>query len=346
MKGIKLFALNGTKDFGAQVANVLGEPLTKHEEKHFQDGECYAASLENVRGTDCYVIQSLYGDETESINSKMMKLFIMIGSLADASAGRITAVVPYMAYGRQDRKTKSRAPITTKYLAKFLEGIKADRVLTMDAHNPTAIQNAFSINVDLLEANSIMAKFLAEQIWSNNITEELVVMSPDTGGLGRARKFRNVLQQLIEQDVKMACLDKIHDEDEIMGNDIMGKVTDKVVIILDDMISSGKTVLECVKAAMNRGAKYILAACATHGLFVGQANNFLNIEELKHIVIADTVHPWRLTKQEVKKKLTIVKTTELFAEAIKRTHNSESISDLIYKNFCEPALARSVDNPT
>jgi ribose-phosphate pyrophosphokinase len=332
MRSIRLFGLNSSHQFALQVAEYLNEPLAKHEEKHFQDEECYAASLENVRGTDCYVIQSLYSDEQESVNSKLIKLLIMIGSLVDASAERITAVIPYMAYGRQDRKTKSRAPITTKYIAKLLESVRTNRILTIDAHNPTAIQNAFSINVDILEANGLIAKFIAEQIWKSNTTDDLVVMSPDSGGLGRARKFRSVFEKLIDQKVKMACLDKIHNEDEIIGNDIMGKVDGKIVIILDDMISSGKTTIECVQAVMKRGAKYVLAACATHGLFVGQANHYLDAKEINHVVITDTIAPWRVRNPNLQDKLTIVRTAELFGEAIKRTNQSESISDLIAKN--------------
>ena len=165
---LRLFAFDNCNDFGNQVAECLDVPLTSKEEKYFEDGECYVASLENVRGADCFVIHSFYSDDKESVNDKLMKMWTFIGSLKDASAGRITCVALIFPYARQDRKTTSRAPITTKYVAKLFESVGTHRILTIDAHNPTALQNAFGINVDLLEAAGLFAKYIANEIKEDN----------------------------------------------------------------------------------------------------------------------------------------------------------------------------------
>jgi ribose-phosphate pyrophosphokinase len=330
VKKLKLFALDSSREYGEQVAQHLGIPLSEHEESCFDDGECYVAPQqalkENCRGNDVFVIQSCYSDDKENINQKLMKLFIFLGALRDASAKRITVCTPYYPYARQDRKTNSRAPITTKYLARLFKSMWADRLLALDVHNPTAIQNSFHIPVDLLEATNLFAVWVHNALFSG---KDVSVLSPDSGGLGRARRFRKVLSNLLKEDVGIACLDKIHQGCEITGHDIMGDVKGKRVVIYDDMISSGKTVLECVKAVEQKGAKEVISVCASHGLFVGKANEYLDLPFLENITITDTVAPFRITNESVRKKLSIINTTSLFAQAIKRIHADESISDLI-----------------
>lgn len=326
-----LFALDGTKEFGERVAGALNMPrLSRHREYTFHDGEVYAQSEENVRNSDVFVIHSLYSDRTESVNDKIMKLFIFLGSLHDASAGRITLVSPIMAYARQDRKTASRAPITTKYLSHLFQSVFVKRVLTLDAHNPGAYQNAFSsVHFDNLEANGLFAKYVKEELNVKNLT----VMSPDEGGLKRARKFRSFLASCLDENVDIACMDKTHEGLEIKGNGLMGNVSGKNVVIIDDMISSGKTILECVETAKKYGANKVLAVFASHGLFVGESNEYLDSDFINKIVITDTIPPFRVTNPRVLKKISVVHTHNLFAEAIRRTHKGESISDLIEKNF-------------
>jgi len=193
---LKLFGLNGNKSYAESIAKNLGVPLTPHREEYFEDGECYIqsdpSSFGNVRGCDVFVIQSLYSDEEESVADKLQKLLIFIGSLHDASADRITAVVPYLGYARQDRKTISRAPITTKYIAQLFEAVGCDRVLTIDVHNLAAAQNAFrKCKFDHLEAKSVLAQYCADFISEDKIA----VLSPDTGGLVRSTLFRNKLSK-------------------------------------------------------------------------------------------------------------------------------------------------------
>jgi ribose-phosphate pyrophosphokinase len=333
---LKLFALNSAKEFGELVSSKLAVPLSRHKETCFHDGECYVASEENVRNKDVYVIQSIYTDDQESVNDKLMKLLIFIGSLKDASARRITAVIPYMPYSRQDRKTSSRAPITTKYISHIFESVFTERILTIDAHNPGAYQNAFEAHFDNLEAGGLFAK-CAKLKFASKFGDDLVVMSPDEGGLKRARKFRTHLEKALDEKIGLCVMDKTHEGEEIKGHGLMeledtGKVAGRRVLIVDDMISSGKTILECIETVKDHRAACVEAVFATHGLFVGKANEYLDSDFLHNIVVTDTIKPFRVTNPNVLEKVTIIQTHELFAEAIKRTHKGESISDLIERN--------------
>lgn len=333
----KIFALNSCREYGEKIAACLGEELGKHKEQFFHDGECYVASEENVRGADVYVVTSLYSDYEESVNDKLMKLLIFMGSLHDASAHRVTAVIPYYCYGRQDRKTASRAPITTKYLTHFFESVFVKRVLTIDVHNPAVLQNAYSeAHFDNLEASGLFAKYIAQELVDHLKPGNLVVLSPDDGRLEACRKFRKFLQQYLGYKVGIACIDKVHEDEYIKANGLICEqdvnLENKHVIILDDMISSGKTSLEAIDVARKHGATCVEALCATHGLFVGKANEYLDNDFLKNILITDTIMPFRLTNTNVLEKITIIHTHQLFAEAIHRTRKGKSLSDLIEKN--------------
>ena len=336
MRRLKIFALNGSREFGSRVAAALGKNLSRHKESRFHDGEVYCASEENVRGSDVYVIQSLYGDQEDTVNDKLMKLFVFIGSLHDASASKVTAVIPYYCYGRQDRKTSSRAPITTKYVAHMLQSVFTRRVLTIDAHNPGVLQNSYSsAHFDNLEASGLLAKYAARELYPRAGIKHpgtITVLSPDEGRLKQSRKFRTCLQHMLNEPVGIACVDKIHDGEDIHSNGMIGSVSGKRVIILDDMISSGKTIIEAANEAKKHGAACVLAVCATHGLFVGNANGNLDSNFIQNVVVTDTIDPFRITNHNVIEKLAVIDTSALFAEAIRRTHEGESISDLIEKN--------------
>src|SRR5690606_12006328 len=238
---------------------------------------------------------------------KLAKLLFFTGSLVDASARRITVVTPYLCYARQDRKTESRAPISIKYLEKCLEAVGVDRVLTMDVHNLSAIQNAFRIPSDNLEAKKLLAVYMcgvdsgrdAEGVPQaveihipeplKNNPEGLVVLAPDSGGMGRAKRFRNALEQRLQlrNQIEVAYLDKERlDGSNVQGSKIVGNVEGKRVIILDDMISTGATIKICIEAVEKHNGE-VYAACATHGLFVGKANK--NLASLRRLVVTDTI---------------------------------------------------------
>lgn len=325
MGNFRIFGLNSSQDFATKVANHLDVELSEVAESYFSDHEPYIRSSVNVRDCDVYIIQSLYHDKSESVADKFLKLLVFIGSLRDASARRITAVMPYLAFQRQDRKTESRAPITTKYIAKALESAGLDRLLTMDVHNLAAFQNAFRIQTDTLEAKNLIADFIAEQLQE---LEHIVVLSPDSGGMSRAKRFRQALATRLKRDIGLAYLDKNHYGDGISANDIIGDVSGKVVVAVDDMISSGATLAACDKVVEARGGA-LWAVCATHGLFVGKVNE--NMASMKRIVVTDTIDSnSRELNAEVFEKLHVISAAKMFSQAIRRTHEEGgSISDLL-----------------
>lgn len=320
MKNVKIFGLNGSKQFAQKVAKELDISLATHIERNFGDSETYVRSSENVRGKDVFIIHSLYSDFYQSVGEKFTTLLFFIGSLKDASAKTVTVVCPYLGYSRQDRKTESRAPITTKYIAKFLESAGCDRLITMDVHNLAAFQNAFRIPVDNLECKNLMADFLLN---SKKCPDELVILSPDTGGMNRVRRFRDAILNKKEINISLAYLDKERiSDDEIRGDQIIGVVEGKDVIILDDMISSGKTIKRASQTIKKFKGK-VWGVFATHGLFVGNSEDYLS--GLKRVIIANTVPPIRYTG----KNLHNISTESLFARVIRRTMNGDSISELL-----------------
>ena len=321
---IQLFAFGESRGFGERVGAVLGVPLTKHEERHFEDGEHKTRSLENVRGRDVFVIQSLYSEPENSVNDKLCRLLFFIGALKDASAERVTAVLPYLCYARKDRKSKSRDPVTTRYVARLLEAVETDRVVTLDVHNLAAFENAFRCRIDHLEANGLFVKYFAPLVGQ----EEVVVVSPDVGGVKRAEQFRQALSHRLCREVGGAFLEKYRSAGVVSGEAVVGEVRDKIAIIIDDLISTGGTILRAANACRQRGATAVYAA-ASHGIFVGDAAQVVADAGLERLVITDTIPPFRLDSSLVQKKLTVLETAPLFAEAIRRIHGGGSIVELL-----------------
>lgn len=332
---LKVFGLEGSKEYALRVAGHLKIKLSEHEETQFEDDECYLQSIDgpegNVRGHNVFVIQSLYSDPKESVADKFMKLAVFVGSLRSASAHNITVVIPHLAWARQDRKTKSRAPVTTKIIAAMLEAVGIDRALFVDVHNLSAEQNAFSLRcpTDYLEAKYLHAEWCADRLKDK---KKITIMTPDPGGYPRASRFATALQKKLSQKgwtgtMTMAVFDKLRVDGKVRGGNIVGDVEDSEVVLYDDMISTGSTAVKAGKCAQKFGGR-LLAICATHGLFVGNANELLG-EMDTNIVIADTVEPWRLS-QINKSKVHTVSTTRLVADAIWKIHSGTgSISDLL-----------------
>jgi ribose-phosphate pyrophosphokinase len=321
---IKLFSLNTGRDFGEKVAAHLGMALSHHEERDFEDGEHKTRSLITVRGQDVYVIQSLYGEPTVSVNDKLCRLLFFIGALKDASAARVTAMIPYLCYARKDRQTKSRDPITTRYIAQLFESIGCDRLVTLDVHNLAAFQNAFRCPTEHLEAKNLFVQHFASILRDDKI----VVISPDFGGMKRAEAFRQVLSEKLHRAIPIAFTEKYRSEGVVSGEMISGEIRGRTAIIIDDLISSGTTLARTAKACHHQGAIEVYAA-ATHGVFAEAANQILATPELTQIVITNTIAPFRLTTSAVKDKLTILDTTPLLAETIQRLHSGGSIVDLM-----------------
>ena len=330
MKKLKLFGL-GNLNYANKIADYLDTPLSKHVETLFPDGDPYVRSDTNVRGQDVYVVDSLFTDEYESASEKFTKLLFFINSLKDASAKRVSVIMPYMFCSRMDRKTESRAPITTKYVAKLLEASGADRILTIDHHNLSSLQNSFRIPVDNLEAKNLMVDYILgidkngnqlDKKLSTEVPEDLVMLSPDSGGMSRTRFFRKALEKRLNKQIDMVYYDKERiNGTTIKGDKIVGDVKNKNVIIIDDMISSGSTIKGAAEAVKRDGGN-LYCACATHGVFTSNAEE--NLKDIENVIITDTI-----VQDKIFSNLHIVSTSKLFASAILRTYQCGSISELL-----------------
>ena len=321
---LRLFALDGSRAFGEAVSARLAIALSAHEEREFEDGEHKARPLVNVRGADVFVVHSLYGETGQSANDKLVRLLLFIGALKDSSAGRVTAVVPYLAYARKDRKTKPRDPVTTRHIACLFEAVGADGVVTLDVHNLAAFQNAFRCRTENLEANALFVAHFAPLLQDTQVA----VVSPDAGGIKRAEQFRNRLADALGRPVGAAFAEKYRSAGVVSGDALVGDVGGKVAIIVDDLISAGTTIARAAQACREHGATRILAA-ASHGLFAGAANEVLAASVVEQIVVTDSVPPLRVTAPGLKAKLVHVSTASLFAEAIRRIHDGGSIVELL-----------------
>lgn len=318
-----LFALAGSQDFARDVAHRLGIPLSMHEERNFEDGEHKARPLVNVRDRDVFVLHSLYGDVRESGNDKLLRLLFFIGALKDAAAARVTAVVPYLAYARKDRKSKPRDPVVTRYVAAMFEAVGVDAVVTIDVHNLAAFQNAFRCRTEHMEATSLFAAHFLPLLTDR----ETVVVAPDAGGVKRAEQFRQCLGKISGKGIGAAFAEKYRSEGVVSGNALVGDVGGKDAIIVDDLIGSGTTLVRTAESCLKYGAARVFAA-ATHGLFVGGAPAVLAGSPLQQIVVTDTVPAFRLEGSAARSKVTVVSCAELLAQGIHRLHTGGSVSAL------------------
>jgi ribose-phosphate pyrophosphokinase len=321
---LSIFALSSTRELGERVAATLGMALGAHEERDFEDGEHKARPLVSVRGKDVFVLQSLYGDAQQSVNDKLCRLLFFLGALRDASAATVTAVVPYLCYARKDRKSKPRDPVTTRYVAALIEAVGTDRVLTMDVHNPAAFQNAFRIRTEQLEAKNLFVDYFRAILKD----EEVVVVSPDSGGVKRAEDFRQALSHLLGRPIASAFLEKYRSAGVVSGEAVVGDVNDRVAIVLDDLVSSGGTLARAAESCRSHGAKTVYAA-ATHGVFGSGAEQNLLHPALERIVITNSIPPIRLDEEVREDKLDVLDISPLLAEAIRRIHTGDSIVALL-----------------
>lgn len=321
---IALFALSESRPLAGRIAGALGMPLSAHEERSFEDGEHKTRPLSNVRGRDVYVIQSLYGEPGASANDKLCRLLFFAGALKDASAGRVTVVAPYLCYARKDRKTKSRDPVITRYVARLMEAMEVDRVVTLDVHNLAAFENAFRCRIDHLEARKLFVDALVPRIGQDDVA----VVSPDVGGAKRAEALRLALERRLARDAGSAFLEKFRSAGKVTGEAVVGDVAGKVAVIVDDLISTGGTIARAVRACRERGAKRIYAV-ATHGVFVGDAARVLAIGDLERLIVTDTIPPFRLPADFVREKMVVLESAPLFAEAIRRIHEGGSLVELL-----------------
>ena len=310
-KDVKIFACNSNHALAEKIAANLGMELGDSSVGMFSDGEIAININEMVRGSDVFVIQST----SNPVNNNLMELLIMIDALKRASASRITAVMPYFGYARQDRKSKARDPISAKLVADLLTTAGADRILTMDLH-AAQIQGFFNIPVDHLKGGRLLSEYYLEKF---PVRDDLVVVSPDLGSVTRARDFAAKL------DVPIAIIDKRRPKpnvSEVMN--IIGDIEGKRCILLDDMIDTAGTITNGAQALADRGAKEVYACC-THGVLSGPAIERIDKSPIVELLTLDTIV---IPEERRIPKIKTISVASLFAEAIKRIYNDTSLSEL------------------
>ncbi|MFI3129503.1 MAG: ribose-phosphate pyrophosphokinase [Bacillota bacterium] len=313
---IKLFAGNASRSLSNKIAKNLFMEMGKMEVGRFSDGETYVSIGETVRGRDVFMIQST----SAPTNDNLMELLTAIEALKRASAGRITAVIPYFGYARQDRKAKARDPITAKLVANLIETAGADRVLTMDLH-AAQIQGFFDIPVDHLLGSPTLIKYFIEK-FAKELRDEnhdLCIVSPDVGSVTRARKVAEKL------NAPMAIIDKRRPKANVMEvMNVIGDVTGKTCIMMDDMIDTAGTICQGAQALIDHGAKEVYACC-THPVLSGPAIERLAAAPIKELVMLDT---YPIPKEKMLDKFKVLSVAPIFADAIKRIYEDKPLSKL------------------
>ena len=305
---LKVFSGNANKQFAEEVCGYLGIELGKASVGRFSDGEVNVQILESVRGDDIFVIQPT----CPPVNENLMELLVMIDALKRASAGRITAVVLYYGYARQDRKVQPRVPISARLVADLITTAGADRVLTVDLH-AGQIQGFFNIPVDNLTAVPIFVDYFSRKFHE----EKVVVVSPDAGGVERARLFAK------KMGYPLAIIDKRRPAPNVAEVvHVIGDVEGKVALILDDLIDTAGTLVRSAQALLNSGAKKVYAA-ATHPVFSGPARERIENSSLEEVVVTNTI-----PLDKVPYKVKVLSIAPLVGEAIRRIHHEESVSSL------------------
>ncbi|MBQ1767632.1 MAG: ribose-phosphate pyrophosphokinase [Oscillospiraceae bacterium] len=312
-KDIKMFCGNSNRKLAEDIAKHMGTHLGDMQVTHFADGECSVSLYETVRGCDVFLIQST----CNPVNDNLMELLVMIDACRRASAGRITAVIPYFGYARQDRKAKSHDPISAKLVANLLTSAGADRVLTMDLHAPQ-IQGFFDIPVDNLVGMPIFAKYYLDMFGPNS--ETTMVVSPDVGSVARSRNFAH------KMGMNLAIVDKRREranQSEVMN--IIGEVEGKNVILFDDMVDTAGSLCGAAKALVEIGGAKEVYACASHAILSGPAIERIDKSYIKELVLLDTIPEIESKKHE---KIKFLSVAPIFGEALERVYAEIALSAL------------------
>ena len=315
-KDIKVFCGNSNPRLATEICKLMGTKLGEAEVGTFSDGEIFVSLYETVRGSDVFVVQST----CDPVNKNLMELLIMIDALKRASAGRITAVIPYYGYARQDRKAKARDPITAKLVANMLTKAGADRVLTMDLH-ASQIQGFFDIPLDHLLGNPTFVDYFMNKFPEDQFNhDDFVVVSPDVGSVGRARAFATKVH------MGLAIVDKRRQKAnvcEVMN--VIGDVRDKTCILFDDMVDTAGSLCNAAKALVDIGGAKAVYACATHGVLSGPAYERIEESPIQEIVFLNTIPQLANTPSN---KIKFLDVAPVFARAIEHIHGGTSIADL------------------
>ncbi len=322
-ESVSVFAPAATAELGARIAAALGLPIGKLEETTYTGGERKLRPLESVRGRSVYVVQSMFGDAQGSANDRLCSLLFLIGALKDAGARRVSACIPYLAYARQERRAAARGPVTTRYTAQLFEAVGVDQVIGLEVHDRAAFENSFRCSAAHLEAAALFVRHFTADATGH----EFAVATPDIGGAKRARRVQELLQTAIGRTVNFAIVDKKRTKGIVSGDLFAGDVAGRRVVILDDLISSGTTVLHAIDACRRAGAARIEVA-ATHASFAPAALRIFESGKLDSVIVTDSVPLSGGFLAYLNKSLTVLSIAPVFAEAIRRLEQGGSMSEL------------------
>jgi ribose-phosphate pyrophosphokinase len=319
--GPLLFAPAATRQFAGRMAATLHIELAPLEEREYEGGEHKTRPLVSVRGRSVYVVQSLSGDGAGSANDRLCHVLFLIAALKDAGASRVTACLPYLAYARKDRRTKERDPVNSRYVAQLFEAVGVDHVVTLDVHNVAAFENAFRCSVDHLE----VAPLLADRIVQMAGDQSIAIVSPDFGGAKRAQRVQELVAVRTGGDVGFAVFEKRRSSGVVSGDLLVGPVEGRHVVVVDDIIGAGTTMLRAVQACRTAGAASV-TAFATHGVFAPGAERLLAADGPDRLWITDTLLPTRLQPVPgADSRLEVLPVSPLFGEAVRRIEAGESV---------------------
>lgn len=314
-----LFNLDPQCQFAPALAAELDEAIAPHEDRGFEDGEHKWRPAVDPRGADAYVLSGLHGGPLDSPHDKLMRLLMFVGALREHGAVRVTAVVPYLAYARKDRRTKPYDPVSLRYVAQLFEAVGVSQVIALEAHNVAAFESAFRCPTLHLEAHRVFDPLVPELVGD----APLAVASPDPGGVKRAQLWRESLLERLARPVGFAMVDKRRSAGLVSSASLVaGDVRDMTVLLLDDLIASGETMKRAAHALRHAGAREVIA-CAAHGLYTGPAPELLADAALQQLVVTDSVPPFRLPAAgAVTRKLRIASCVPLLAQAIRDCRDS------------------------
>jgi ribose-phosphate pyrophosphokinase len=310
-----LFALCGSEHYAARVAKRLGTRLADLEERVYEDGERKSRPLTPVDGRQVVVFHGLYADAAQSVHDKLCHLLFFCASLKDSGARSVQVVAPYLCYARKERRCQPQDPVISRYVATLLETSGVDRLLALEVHDRAAFDNAFRIPTRHLAGAELFAEHFAGLVGDN----QLVVVSPDAGGIKRAEAFRQSLERRLRRPVASAMMEKHRNDDIVTGKLLVGEVRDRTVVIVDDLISTGGTLLRAGQACRAAGATRVYAA-AVHGLFTG-GSELLDGGLFERIVICDSVPPFRLAPSAVPLRLDILDTSVAVAGCLAESYS-------------------------
>lgn len=279
-----LFAPKHSAEIAGRIAYAAGASLGASEEREFDGGEHKMRPLQDVRDQDVFVVQSLCGDEHASANDKLCRLLFFIATLKDAGSARVTACLPYLCYARKDRRTQPYDPVTTRYVAALFEAVGTDRVVVLDVHNEAAFDNAFRCEAIRIGAAEIFADYFASRLDAPRI----VVASPDIGGVKRAQQLREVLERKAGRSIDFAFMEKRRAAGNVSGETFTGDVSSSDVVIFDDMIASGTTIVRASQAARRAGARRI-DVVATHAAFLPKAAQLFSDQGPDNVIVSDSI---------------------------------------------------------